>query len=221
VKALKIDYNQQELRILAHIAGDRNLIDAFLQNKDVHLDTANKVFNLGIPEGCLIETHPDYAKYKKKFKKQRTDIKPTNFGIAYGKYTKFNDAWFKTYPQVKIAIARCEQFQEDSGYTVTWAGRRRYYITLTPHDLRSGFNMLIQGTGADMMKKAAGEIWRWLRANAKAVRIVLLIHDEIILVGPYADLVRIKPAVEQIMINTMKLCVPLAVDSKIVSNHGE
>ena len=220
-KFLRNDYDQQELRILAHITGDKNLIAAFKANKDIHLDTANKVFKLNIPEECLIKTHSKYKEYRKKFEKQRSDIKPTNFGIPYGKYTEYNQKWFAAYPQVKTAMQQCKEFQLNNKYTITWAGRRRYYTTFRSTDLRSGFNMLIQGTGADMAIKAAGELWKYLRTFVPTIRIILLVHDEVILEGPENDLKQQLTAVKAYLENTMRLSVPLVVESKIVSSYGE
>jgi len=218
---IKCDYDQQELRILAHITQDRNLIAAFRQGKDVHLDTANKVFNLDIPEQALIKTSDLYKQYRKKFERERIDIKPTNFGIAYGKHTEYNQQWFRTYPQVAESIKKVKKFVQEKGYSVTWAGRRRYYKTFRATDLRSGFNMVIQGTGADMAKKAAGELWRHLQDVCPEARFLLLPYDEFLLETPKECLQDLLKSVKEYMENTMKLNVPLVAEPKIVKSYGD
>jgi DNA polymerase-1 len=235
-KFLKCDYDSQEIRLLAHITGDTEMINALFKKQDIHLATADRVFGLNIPYDALCKTSKDYLAYKKQFGLQRDKAKTVNFGIAYGKTPEgFAEDWnvpieearkvvstfFRLYPNIRKSIQRCKEFQKLNKYTVTWCGRRRYYTTFTPKDLRSGFNHLIQGTGADMIKKAAGELWRYLQTLATIPRIVLIVHDEIIIENAIESIEQIVEPVRNYMQNTLQLAVPLVADPKVVLTYGD
>lgn len=236
-KFLKIDYSQQELRIVAHNANDETMIRAFENDWDVHLFAANMLTNLNIPDEYLCENHPKFKEIKGQYDKERTKFKTMNFGLIYGKtpagfmydwdctfQEAFNtvNRFFRFFPSIKYAIHKWGEFVKENLYTVTWMGRRRRFNEpLTKHDIRAGFNQTVQGCGADMMKKAAGEIWRYLQTLDYEARIVLIIHDEVIIEAPEDKIESLIEPVSKIMTSTMKLRVPIKVDAKIVTSYGD
>jgi len=225
------DYSGQELRILAHYSKDPVLTQAILAGKDIHLDTANRVFELGIPEKCLFESHPDYSKWLEKFDKERTKAKSANFGPIYGQHGELADKWFEIYPGVKDFIRTCKTYLKKNNYTLTWAGRRRRFDStgidkygnakFSNHDHRAAFNHLIQGFGADMMKKAAGEVWRYLQTLDFIARIVLIVYDELVVEAPKDRIQELVEPVRHLLTHTVQLSVPLSVDIRIVERYGE
>ena len=131
-------------------------------------------------------------------------------------------SFFRVFPEIKTAIWRWGEFVKKNLYSVTWMGRRRRFTEpLSKHDIRAAFNHTVQGGGADMMKKAAGEVWRYLRTLDYEARIVLIIHDEIIIEAPEDRIESLQEPVKKIMENTMKLRVPIKVDCKIVDSYGD
>jgi DNA polymerase-1 len=234
---LRIDYSGQEMRIDAHLTGDESMIRAFRDDIDVHLFVANRVNKLGIPEEYLVETHPKYKEIREKYAAERTKFKAINFGLIYGKTVAgFAREWkveymeaakvvgdfFQEFPKIREAMDYWKKFQARTGYTVNCVGRRRRYNRpMDDGSYRSGFNHLHQSLGADMMKKAAGECWRYIHQKNLPIDIVLTIHDELMFEGPETLLRREEPNFCQIMTSTMKLNVPIKVESKIVKTYGD
>lgn len=230
------DYSGQELRVLAHETKDLCMMDAFFKGKDVHLMIANEFFELGIPERDLFESSPNFEKVRKQFKEQRDRIKTVNFGLAYGKSAvgfaadwnipkeeaqAFIDHYFEKFPRIKEAIERSTREVKEWGFVRNLAGRKR---RLSPSNraFRQAFNHKIQGASADMLRAACNLIRPILRNHPEwDAKIVLLVHDEIIVecLEDHAD--DVEMIVNKCMCAAMELCVPLAADVGIGKTYSE
>ncbi len=216
---LSADYSQIELRILAHLSKDPELVKAFQEGADIHVRTASQVF--GVPER---DVTPE----------QRARTKAINFGIIYGQ-SGFGlarnlgisqseareqiDAYFARYPGVRAFIQSAIKSAEELGYARTMAGRRRYLP-----DLRSGnravrqgaermaVNSVIQGTAADVIKRAMVDLDADLRGGlVPSARMILQVHDELVFEVAPADLERLSRRVTERMQRATELSVPLEV----------
>lgn len=220
-RLLAADYSQVELRILAHVSQDPAMLDAFARGEDIHASTAAKVY--GIP---IHEVTPE----------QRRIAKAVNFGLMYGqsayglaqqtgmdqdKAAEFIAAYFKTYPRVKQYLDRTRQQAAEQGYVETLLGRRRYFPELqnrrTPHNLRmaaerAAINAPIQGTAADIIKIAMIRLHEALRARGMRSRIILQVHDELVLECPEEELAEAATLVREKMEGAFALEAPLKVD---------
>ena len=192
-KLLSADYAGQELRWLAIQSKDKNLLDAFNNDKDLHLATANKVFNLGTPDECLYRTHPEYESYKEKYKDERYKGKNSvNFPVIYGsteygiskslkiseaKAKKIIDDYYELYPGVKVAISACVNHLYKKRYVKDFFGRRRRFQYIDDKVKRQAFNFLIQAPSASQLKVAANRVHK----EIPEVKIIMLIHDEIVM----------------------------------------
>jgi DNA polymerase-1 len=217
---ISADYSQVELRILAHITGDPGLTQAFLNDEDVHLSTAAAV--LGIP---LSEVS----------KEQRRIAKTVNYGLAYGQTafglsrstgmsqrdaTAFIETYFEKYPSVGRYITETKQFAAEHGYLATLYGRKRDFSILKtlpqgPQRLaveREAINSPIQGSAADIMKQAMINLHLALRARGLKTRILLQVHDELVLEAPEAEVDQAARLTREVMSTAFALNVPLVVD---------
>ena len=185
------DYSQIELRILAHMSGDSRLIEAYREEMDIHRITASQVFH--IP---LDEVTPQ----------QRRNAKAVNFGIVYGisafglsedlsitrkEATDYIQKYFETYPGVKVFLDHMVKEGREKGYVTTLFGRRRPIPELKSSNFnqrsfgeRVAMNSPIQGTAADIMKIAMIRVDRRLREEGFAARIILQVHDELLVEAP-------------------------------------
>jgi len=225
---LSADYSQIELRVLAHITADPGLVEAFRTNDDIHARTAALV--LGLPREQITSD-------------QRRAAKEINFGIAYG-MSDFGLAWrlriprdeartfienyFKTYPRVRRYVVETKEQCITRGYVETLLGRRRYIADITSPNYsvrnaaeRMAINMPIQGTAADIMKLGMIRAHRRLHAEGSRAKIVLQVHDELVLEVPRAEVDRVAGAVREEMANAYTLDVPLVVDVKVGENWDE
>jgi DNA polymerase-1 len=225
---LAADYSQVELRVLAHISGDPAMLAAFARGEDIHASTAAAIY--GVP---LAEVTPD----------QRRVAKTTNFAISYGvtgyglsdrteldpdEAEAFIQTYFQTYPKIKEYIDRTRQQASDRGYVETLLGRRRYFPELgtkarVHHNVRQGayrmaINAPIQGTAADILKVAMNHLWPELRARDLRSRMILQVHDELVLEVPEDELDRVAPLVVETMERAYLLDAPLKVDAKVGRN---
>ena len=222
---LSADYSQVELRIMAHVTEDENLMLAFANDEDIHAATASQLF--GVP---LHEVSSD----------QRRIAKTTNFGIIYGisdyglsqqlsiprgEAAEFIRQYFARYPTVRDYIDRTIRQARDDGYVTTVLGRRRYIpeIHAASQVLRNAgermaINMPIQGTAADIIKIAMVRLSRELAARRLRSRMLLQVHDELLLECPNDELPAVRPLVVGTMEEAMQLRVPLKVDSKVGPN---
>lgn len=216
---LDADYSQIELRILAHMSGDEKLIEAYNSSQDIHRITASQVFHTP-----LDEVTPE----------QRSNAKAVNFGIVYGissfglgqglniskkEAQKYIDKYFETYPQVKNYLDGLVVFAKDKGYAKTIFGRRRPIPELDSSNFmqrafgeRIAMNSPIQGTAADIIKIAMVRVDNRLIDEGLRSRLLLQIHDEL-LVETYTDEIeQVKRIMEEEMKNAAKLSVELSVE---------
>ncbi|MGC8740026.1 MAG: DNA polymerase I [Candidatus Sumerlaeaceae bacterium] len=225
---LSADYSQIELRILAHVSQDEQLIRAFREERDVHALTASKIFGVE-PADVTPE--------------QRDQAKVVNFGIIYGmsapglsqrlkipleQAKRFIAQYFEAYQGVKRWIEQIIQTARQFGYVTTLSGRRRYLADINSQNYnaraaaeRMAINAPIQGSSADMIKLAMLDIHRWLKESDYQARMILQVHDELIFDVPEEELENILPEVRRRMENAMPLCVPVRVDCKWGKNWAE
>jgi DNA polymerase-1 len=216
---LSADYSQIELRILAHLSKDPELVKAFQEGADIHVRTASQVF--GVPESGVTP-------------EQRARTKAINFGIIYGQ-SGFGlartlgiaqaearaqiDAYFARYPGVRSFIAEAIRSAEGLGYARTMAGRRRYLPDLRSRNRtvrqaaeRMAVNSVIQGTAADVIKRAMIELDADLaRGVAGSARMILQVHDELVFEVAPAELEALRTCVVERMQGAAQLSVPLVV----------
>ena len=214
------DYSQIELRLLAHISGDEAMRSAFLSGGDFHAETAAKVFHVA-PQDVTHE--------------MRRRAKAVNFGIVYGisafslsqdigvavaEAKEYMEAYFATFPGVRRYMDEVVAKAKETGYVETIFHRRRDLPELTSsnHNLRSfgervALNMPIQGTAADIMKLAMIAVWKRLRAEHPSARLVLQVHDELIVECPEAEAEAVARAVEEEMERVVTLSVPLTAEA--------
>jgi DNA polymerase I len=218
-KLLSADYSQVELRILAHVSGEPKLKEAFERGEDVHTATAAEV--LGKDPATLT-------------KDERNVAKMVNFGIIYGisafglsenleipreEAQTYIDAYLARFPHVQDFIQRTIEQAARDGYVTTLFGRRRPVpeIRASNRQTRSlgerlAVNSVMQGTAADVIKKAMVAIHRRLRDEGRSARLVLQVHDELLLEVPEAEVAAVKDLVRQEMSNAFPLDPPLGVD---------
>lgn len=216
---MKADYSQIELRVLAHISGDEVLIDAFRSGEDIHTRTAAEVFGLA-PD----EVTPE----------RRDAAKAINFGIVYGissfglaKGTgltkadaqQYIDAYFARYPGVKQYIETIKAVGREQGYVTTLFKRRRYLPDLKSRHFgrrsfaeRTAMNTPIQGTAADIIKLAMVAASRRLKEEGLKARLLLQVHDELVLELPVEEAPKVAALIRDCMSNVVELAVPLVVD---------
>ena len=208
------DYSQIELRVLAHISGDEAMIGAFREEKDIHTSTAAKVFNL--PEEMVTPA-------------LRSRAKAVNFGIVYGDIgvtRKEADTYIKDYLRLYSGIDRymnntVEQAKKD-GFVTTMFGRRRYLpeLAASNHNLRAfgervARNMPIQGTAADIIKIAMIKVYDRLRKENMRSRLILQVHDELIVEAPEDEAQKAAAILSEEMQGAAALAVPLTADAGV------
>lgn len=213
------DYSQIELRVLAHISGDEKLIQAFKEDKDIHTDTAMNVFHVSREE---VDGN------------MRRQAKAVNFGIIYGisdyglsqnlqitrkEAKEFIDKYFSIYTGVKQYMEDIVQEAKHKGYVSTIMKRRRYLPEITSRNFnqrsfaeRTAMNTPIQGSAADIIKKAMIDLDERLREEKLKARLLLQVHDELILEVPEDEIEKLTKIVIEVMENTVQLNVPLKVD---------
>ncbi|MFN3752468.1 DNA polymerase I [Flavobacterium sp.] len=216
---LSADYSQIELRIIAALSGEENMIKAFQNNEDIHRSTAAKVFNVPLEEVT---------------KEQRSNAKTVNFGIIYGvsafglsnqtslsrsESAALIDAYYKTYPKLKSYMSDQVDFARENGYVQTVLGRRRYLKDINSANavVRSGaernaVNAPIQGSAADIIKIAMINIHKKLTSENWQSKMLLQVHDELVFDVHNSELEKIKPLIKHEMENAFKLAVPLEVE---------
>jgi DNA polymerase-1 len=225
---LTADYSQIELRVLAHLAEDPGLIDAFARNLDVHTVTAAKVF--GVDESAVDSF-------------QRRFAKVVNYGLAYGmeafglgqrldiptdQAREILDAYFESFPNVHAYMDATVREARDRGYTTTIFGRRRQLPELASDNFRirqmgerMAQNAPVQGSAADIFKLAMIDLDRALEATDSRSRMILTVHDEIVLEVPVDEVEAVKAVVTKTMESVCELKVPLVVDLGFGPNWAE
>jgi DNA polymerase-1 len=222
VVLVSADYSQIELRILAHVAGDAHLKEAFAAGRDIHRDSAALVLRKD-----PADVTPD----------ERSMAKMVNFGIAYGmsdfglasragiprdEARAFIDRYFATYSGISYYMLHVKETARAQGFVTTLLGRRREIPELRSSNRslvaageRMAINMPIQGTAADIMKIAMIRVAARLRAEGFRARLLLQVHDELLLEVPRDEVDRLVPAVRETMEGALTLDVPLTVDVKV------
>jgi DNA polymerase-1 len=220
VTLLAADYSQIELRIIAHVSGDEHLRDAFARGADIHRETAARVLHKA-PEDV---THDE-----------RSMAKMVNFGLAYGmsdfglssragisraEAKEFIDNYFATYSGISYYMLHIKELARQQGWVSTLLGRRRFIPELRVPALRAAgermaINMPIQGTAADIIKIAMIGLPERLRAAGLGARLLLQVHDELVLEVPRGEVEATVPILRSTMEGALKLDVPLTVDVKV------
>jgi DNA polymerase-1 len=227
-KLLAADYSQIELRIMAHLSGDEGLLAAFAAGEDVHRATAAEVF--ATP---LTDVTTD----------QRRSAKAINFGLIYGmsafglakqlgiergQAQAYVDLYFQRYPGVKRYMDETRQSARTQGYVTTVFGRRLYLPEINSRNAarrqyaeRSAINAPMQGTAADIIKRAMISVAAWLDAQRPAARLIMQVHDELVIEVPEREAEEIGASVTRIMEGAAELRVPLRVERGLGANWDE
>ncbi len=229
---ISADYSQIELRVLAHLSGDEALAEAFRQGIDIHDRTALKVFgpNSGIDKYEL-RRRAKIVNYALLYGKTAFTL-ARDIGVSQQEAQRFIDAYFAGFPGVRVFIERILEEARQSGFVKTMFGRRRAVPDLTSRDQqvrqaaeRVAVNMPIQGTAADILKKAMIDVQEALDArNARAARparMILTVHDELLFEAPESDAQEIADTVRDRMEHAVALRVPVTVDVGIGKNWKE
>jgi DNA polymerase-1 len=225
---LAADYSQIELRIMAHLSEDSGLLRAFAEDKDVHRATAAEVF--GLPLEAVTAD-------------QRRSAKAINFGLIYGMSAfglarqlgigredaqRYVDRYFARYPGVKSYMDRTRAQAREQGYVATVFGRRLYLPDIQARQQarrqyaeRSAINAPMQGTAADIIKKAMISVHDWLRSSGSDAELIMQVHDELVLEVPTPELPAVREAVVRLMAGAADLRVPLRVDAGTGANWDE
>jgi DNA polymerase I len=227
-KLIAADYSQIELRIMAHLSGDTGLLDAFAQERDIHRATAAEVF--GTPLEAVTG-------------EQRRSAKAINFGLIYGmsafglarqlgigrgEAQAYVDLYFQRYPGVKAYMDETRSTARRLGYVSTVFGRRLYLPEINARNPqrrqyaeRSAINAPMQGTAADIIKRAMIEVAAWLAAHCPAARLIMQGHDELVVEAPAEAVDDVGAAVARLMEAAAELRVPLRVDRGVGDNWDE
>lgn len=222
------DYSQIELRVLAHMSGDEELIQAYHMDQDIHRITASKVFKTPFEEVTDL---------------QRRNAKAVNFGIVYGissfglsqdlsiskkEAAEYIEQYFATYPKVKEYLDRLVADAKEKGYITTMYGRRRPIPELASSNFmqrsfgeRVAMNSPIQGTAADIIKIAMIRVWKKLRQAGLSSRLILQVHDELVIETRQEEVEQVRRILEESMKQAAQLAVPLEVDLHTGENWYE
>ena len=223
---LAVDYSQVELRVLAHVAQEPGLLDAFRQDLDIHAATASKLFGVAIDEVD---------------RSQRGLAKTINFATIYGvsafglssrsemgpaEAQRFLDQYFATYPKVRTYIDETIRKATQDGYVETLLGRKRFFpelqtkLPFTQRQAleRAAINAPIQGTAADVLKIAMIHLHRRLQEEGFQARMLLQVHDELVVEMPEAEKDAVTALVKEVMESAYQLDIPLKVDAEVGPN---
>lgn len=228
---ISVDYSQIELRIVAHMADDKAMIQAFLEDKDIHAATASAIFGID-PEAITPQ--------------MRRQAKAVNFGLIYGmspfglsrstdltlaEAENFVEAYFERFPGVRRYLNQTRLQAAENGYVATLLGRRRYFPQLThgatvsetarARAEREAINAPIQGTAADIIKLAMLKLPDALKQSNLAAKMLLQVHDELVFECPENELKPTALLVQQIMGDAFELRVPLKTDVKTGNNWAD
>ena len=225
---LAVDYSQVELRIVAHMSKDEAMLAAFKANQDIHAATASAIYEVPI---------------EKITKEQRRHAKAINFGLIYGmspfglsrstgltlsEAENFVNAYFKRFPLVKEYLDGLRKMAMQQGYVETLLGRRRYFpnlatttnVNLRNREEREAINAPIQGTAADILKIAMIDLSSALQKSQLKAKILLQVHDELLLEVPNKERDETVALVQSVMENAYQLSIPLSTEARWGSNWG-
>ena len=222
------DYSQIDLRALAHLSQDKNLLAAFQHDEDIHAATAAQLFGVS-----AADVTPD----------MRRLAKTVNFGVIYGmseygleqatelsreEAAKFIEAYFEKYPGVTQYLESTKQQAREKGYVQTLLGRKRTIAEINSSNRqvreaaeRMAINMPVQGTSADIIKVAMVNLYREMSQRNLKSKMLLQVHDELVFEVPQEELAEMGELVPHLMSTALELSVPLKVDTKTGSNWGE
>jgi len=225
---LAADYSQIELRIMAHLSGDAGLVEAFARGDDIHRATAAEVFG----------TAPDQVTVE-----QRRSAKAINFGLIYGmsafglgkqlgiergQAQAYVDRYFQRYPGVKAYMETTRELAREQGYVETLFGRRLYVPEITARNAqrrqaaeRTAINAPMQGSAADIIKRAMLRVDAWIKAETSDVTMIMQVHDELVFEVPLTFRQVAEKAIRERMESAADLLVPLVVDIGAGSNWDE
>jgi DNA polymerase-1 len=227
-KILSADYSQIELRIMAHLSGDKAMMQAFRDNLDIHASTASLIFDLPLDQ--VGDDH-------------RRKAKAINFGIIYGmsgyglasrlhisneEAQDFIMDYMATYPEVQAYMQKSIDVAKEQGYVETMMNRRRYLPEIRSDNRqirefaeRTAINTPIQGSAADLIKKAMIEVQDYIEKKDLEVAMLLQVHDELVFEVREDEAEKIKEKIKEIMEGAVKLKVPVIVDCGIGDNWLE
>ncbi len=227
-KIVSADYSQIELRIMAHLSGDKGLLDAFAKGEDVHRATAAEIFGI-----TPLEVTSEQRRY----------AKTINFGLIYGMSAfglarsleiersaaqTYIERYFARYPGVARYMEQTRELAKQQGYVETVFGRRLWLPDIRASQAgrrqgaeRAAINAPMQGTAADVVKLAMTATQQWLADSGLKSTLVLQVHDELVLEVPEAEVARVRDELPQVMAGVAKLAVPLVVDVGLGSNWDE
>ena len=222
------DYSQIELRIMAHLSGDQGLRDAFASGADIHRATAAEVFTGGAGEVS---------------DEQRRSAKAINFGLIYGmsafglarqlgiergEAQSYVDLYFSRYPGVKAFMDATRESARDKGYVETVFGRRLYLPEIRSSNVnrrqyaeRTAINAPMQGTAADIIKRAMLTLHAWIHESRAPVRMTMQVHDELVFEVAEDAVDDVAPLIRERMSGAAELAVPLVVDVGVGDNWDE
>jgi len=227
-KIISADYSQIELRIMAHLSNDQSLIDAFAKGEDIHRHTAGDIFN--VPQNEVTSEQRRYAKV-------------INFGLIYGMSAfglasnlgieraaaaSYIDRYFTRYPGVAQYMQRTRAEAGERGYVETVFGRRLWLPDIRSANQgrrqgaeRAAINAPMQGTAADLIKLAMIAVQGWIEQSKLQTRLIMQVHDELVLEVPQSELEKVKAKVPELMAGVAKLEVPLVADPGVGDNWDE
>ena len=227
-KILALDYSQIELRIMAHLSADDSLLNAFAQGLDVHRATAAEVFGTGLEQVSV---------------EQRRAAKAINFGLIYGmsafglgkqlnigrnEAQQYVDTYFERYPGVKRYMEETKQLARDQGYVETVFGRRLYLPDINARNgnvrqyaERTAINAPMQGTAADIIKRAMIRVQAWLVDTRPHCKMIMQVHDELVFDVAADEVESCCAAIAELMTGAAELSVDLEVDAGVGSNWNE
>ncbi|WP_318392778.1 DNA polymerase I [Enterobacter sp.] len=222
------DYSQIELRIMAHLSRDKGLLSAFAEGQDIHRATAAEVF--GMPVDSVSN-------------EQRRSAKAINFGLIYGmsafglsrqlniprkESQKYMDLYFERYPGVRDYMERTRTQAKEQGYVETLEGRRLYLPDIKSSNAarragaeRAAINAPMQGTAADIIKRAMIAVDSWLESEKPRVRMIMQVHDELVFEVHRDDVDAVSKKIHELMENSTKLDVPLLVEVGVGENWDQ
>ena len=227
-KIVSADYSQIELRIMAHLSRDKGLLNAFAEGKDIHRATAAEVFGIALDSVSA---------------EQRRSAKAINFGLIYGmsafglsrqlniprkESQKYMDLYFERYPGVLEYMERTRAQAKEQGYVETLDGRRLYLPDINASNgarragaERAAINAPMQGTAADIIKRAMIAVDHWLENDKPRVKMIMQVHDELVFEVHQDDVEAVSKKIHELMESSMKLDVPLLVEVGCGNNWDE
>jgi DNA polymerase-1 len=227
-KILALDYSQIELRIMAHLSADENLLNAFAKGLDVHRSTAAEVFGTGLEQVNA---------------EQRRAAKAINFGLIYGmsafglgkqlnigrnEAQQYVDTYFERYPGVKRYMEETKQLARDQGYVETVFGRRLYLPDINARNgnvrqyaERTAINAPMQGTAADIIKRAMIKVQTWLVEQEPQCKMIMQVHDELVFDVAADEVDACRTAIAALMTGAAELSVDLEVDAGVGANWND